>query len=113
MSDDATIEDEVEIEDELSSSRPETKTGLLPWSFIFEIGKSIYFLDDFCILIRSFFYLVAKQWAVFLIISITIAIFLYVNGPRRQNKKETSSAIRHDHIQGGSKGISRKSPKRE
>ncbi len=53
-----------------------------------------------------------KQWAIFLIVSIAIAVFLYVNGHRR-TKKESSSAIRHDHIQGGSKGTSRKSPKRE
>jgi hypothetical protein len=39
MSEEATIEDEAE--EELASSRPQTKTGLLPWSYIFEICKSI------------------------------------------------------------------------
>jgi hypothetical protein len=38
MSDEATIEDEPEVEQETHSSRPETKTGLLPWSYILEIG---------------------------------------------------------------------------
>jgi hypothetical protein len=33
----ATIEDEPEVEQQ-HSSRPETKTGLLPWSYIFQIG---------------------------------------------------------------------------
>jgi len=42
MSEDATIEDEAEVEQQQSSSRPETKTGLLPWSYILEIGKSIF-----------------------------------------------------------------------
>jgi hypothetical protein len=42
MSDDATIEDEAEVEQQTSSSRPETKTGLLPWSYILEIGKLIF-----------------------------------------------------------------------
>lgn len=41
MADEATIEDEPEVEEPYGSSRPETKTGLLPWSFIFEMGKSI------------------------------------------------------------------------
>jgi len=93
MSDEATIEDDTEVEQELPSSRPETKTGLLPWSYIFQI--------------------LAKQWTIFLVLSIAIAIFLYVNARRRRNKKETSSAIRHDHTQGGSKGISRKSPNKQ
>ena len=38
MSDDATIEDEPEIEQATRSSRPETDTGLLKWSYIFEMG---------------------------------------------------------------------------
>jgi hypothetical protein len=42
MSDDATIEDEAEVEQQTSSSRPETKTGLLTWSYILEIGKLIF-----------------------------------------------------------------------
>jgi len=56
---------------------------------------------------------VTKQWAIFLILSIAIGVFLYVNRSRQRSKKETSSAIRHDHLQGGNKGITRKSPKRE
>ncbi len=55
----------------------------------------------------------SKEWAMFFILSIAIAIFLYVSARQRRNTKETSSAIRHDHVQGGNKGISRKSPKRE
>lgn len=40
MSDEATIEDEADAEQpSTASSRPETKTGLLPWSYIFEMGK--------------------------------------------------------------------------
>ncbi len=58
-------------------------------------------------------YLVTKQWAIFLIVSIAIGVFLYLSAHRQGSKKETSSAIRRDHIQGGSKGVSRKSPKRE
>jgi hypothetical protein len=38
MSDEATIEDEVDVEEQTHSSRPQTKTGLLPWAYIFEIG---------------------------------------------------------------------------
>ena len=41
MSEDATIEDEPELEQSGHSSRPETKSGLLPWSYILEMGKSI------------------------------------------------------------------------
>ena len=54
-----------------------------------------------------------KQWAMFLILSLAIAVFLYVSAQKRRNKKETSSAIRHDNVQGGPKGISRKPPKRD
>jgi hypothetical protein len=64
-------------------------------------------------LISFEFNLVSKEWAMFFILSIAIAIFLYVSARQRRNTKETSSAIRHDHVQGGNKGISRKSPKRE
>jgi len=109
MSEDATIEDEAEAEEQGFSSQPQTKTGLLPWSYIFEIGKYI-----FLFVYWNFdVYLVTKQWAMFLIVSIAIAVFLYVNAHQQRSKKENSSAIRRDHIQGGSKGVSRKSPKRE
>lgn len=39
----------------------------------------------------------------FLIVSLAIGIYLYVNGRRRQRSptKEASAAIRQDHIQGG------------
>ena len=40
MSEEATIEEEAEAEQTTPSSRPETSTGLLKWSYIFEIGKS-------------------------------------------------------------------------
>jgi hypothetical protein len=50
MSEDATIEDEAEAEEQGFSSQPQTKTGLLPWSYIFEIGKSNYFDIFFCVL---------------------------------------------------------------
>ncbi|CAF1290653.1 unnamed protein product [Rotaria sp. Silwood1] len=94
MSDEATIEEESEDEQQLPSSRPQTKEGLLPWSFIFQF--------------------LMKQWAVFLFLSIAIAVFLYISARKRRNKKQTSSAIRRDHIQGGNKRGSRKSPnKRE
>ena len=36
----ATIEDEPELEQADRSSRPETSTGLLPWSYILQIGIS-------------------------------------------------------------------------
>ena len=37
-------------------------------------------------------------------------MYLYMNARQRRNKKQTSSGIRRDHIQGGA---SRKSPKRD
>jgi hypothetical protein len=40
----ATIEDEPELEQTDRSSRPETSTGLLPWSYILQIGISSYSL---------------------------------------------------------------------
>jgi len=43
MSEEATIEDEPEVEQPTHSSRPETNTGLLKWSYIFEISKSFRF----------------------------------------------------------------------
>jgi hypothetical protein len=110
MSDEATIEDEQEDEHPSHSARPETKTGLLPWSYIIEMGKSFFYL---VILFYFEFNLVSKQWAMFLIVSIAIGIFLYINGRRQQDKKSSSSAIRHDNVQGGSKGVARKSPKRD
>ena len=56
--------------------------------------------------------LVTKQWVAFLLISIGIAVFLYVSRQRRRNTESIGSAIRHDHVQGGSKGASRPSPKK-
>ena len=44
MSEDATIEDDVEAEQQSITSKPQTSTGLLPWSYIFEIGKSRLFI---------------------------------------------------------------------
>jgi hypothetical protein len=40
MSEDATIEDDAEAEQQSATTGPQTNTGLLPWSYIFEIGKS-------------------------------------------------------------------------
>lgn len=37
----------------------------------------------------------------FLIVSLAIGIYLYVNGRRQTSEKRSSSAIRNDHIQGG------------
>ncbi|CAF2968644.1 unnamed protein product [Rotaria sp. Silwood2] len=88
MSEEATIEDESEDEQQIPSSRPQTEQGLLQWSFIFQI--------------------LMKQWVIFLLLSIAIAIFLYLNARQRRNKKQISSTIRHDHVQGGNKEISRK-----
>jgi hypothetical protein len=42
MSEDATIEDDAEAEQLSATSQTQTTTGLLPWSYIFEIGKSKY-----------------------------------------------------------------------
>lgn len=42
MSEDATIEDDAEAEQQSATSQTQTTTGLLPWSYIFEIGKSKY-----------------------------------------------------------------------
>ncbi|CAF4384739.1 unnamed protein product, partial [Rotaria sordida] len=49
MSDEAIIEDEPEDEQQLPSSRPQTETGLLTWSYAFQ--------------------LLTKQWAIFLLLS--------------------------------------------
>ncbi len=110
MADEATIEDEPEVEHSSPSSRPETKTGLLTWSYIFEMGKPFFL---FVIWFYFQFNLASKKWAIFLILSIAIGVYLYINGRRGRDKKDKSSAIRHDHIQPGSKGVSRQSPKRE
>jgi len=40
MSEDATIEDEVEFEQPTTSSRPQTDSGLLKWSYIIEYGNT-------------------------------------------------------------------------
>ena len=54
MSDEATIEDEVEVEESTGTSGPQTKTGLLPWSFILEIGLliklSFYMIRNFILI---------------------------------------------------------------
>ncbi|CAF1069350.1 unnamed protein product [Rotaria sordida] len=93
MSDEAVIEDEPEDEQQLPSSRPQTETGLLTWSYAFQ--------------------LLTKQWAIFLLLSIGIALFLYVSAQRRRRNKQdkTGSQIRHDHIQGGNKRNLRKDNK--
>ncbi|CAF1290706.1 unnamed protein product [Rotaria magnacalcarata] len=59
---------------------------------------------------RSQIETVTKRWAIFLLLSIAIIIFLYINAQRRRNKKEIKSAIRRDHVQSGNKTISRKLP---
>jgi hypothetical protein len=51
--------------------------------------------------------LVTKQWVAFLLVSIAIAVFLYMSRQRRSSTKGFSSAVRGDHIQGGSKGTSK------
>ncbi|CAF1332899.1 unnamed protein product [Adineta steineri] len=79
MSDEATIEEEADAEHPSTTSRPETDTGLLKWSYIFEI--------------------VAKQWTVFLVLSIGIAVFLYMSRKKRTVRKDLSSAIKRDHAQ--------------
>lgn len=111
MSDEATIEDEPEVEQQLPSSLPQTKTGLLPWSYILEAGNS----NDCDPLCGSSlqFDLVTKQWAIFLAVSIAIAVFLYISAQRRRSKKSARSTIGRDHVQGGSKRVPQKLPKRD
>ncbi|CAF0856604.1 unnamed protein product [Adineta ricciae] len=88
MSDDATIEDEPEIEQATRSSRPETDTGLLKWSYIFEMA--------------------AKNWLMFLAFSLAVAIFLYLS--RKRQRKSVTAALRGDYVPGSSKSGSRSTP---
>ena len=108
----ATIEDEPDVEQTDRSSRPETSTGLLPWSYIFQIGiSSQSFVVTSLHFVCSHSILVSQQWAVFLIISLAVAAFLYISARQQRMEKRTTSSIRNDHIQSGNSGqaISRKS----
>lgn len=66
---------------------------------------------NFCYLCIYIFviYLATKQWVLFLIFSIAVGVFLYVSARKRRSEK----AIGSNRFQGASKGITRKSPKRE
>jgi len=79
--DDVTIEDEVEFEHDLSSS-PKTETSVFQWSSIFQI--------------------ITQQWTIFLLLSIGVAIFLYINEQRKRNK---SVAIDRDHLNGETNSV--------
>jgi len=74
MSEDATIEDEVEFEQPTTSSRPQTDSGLLKWSYIIEYA--------------------AKQWVLFLIFSIAVAVFLYLSAKQRRNEKKSRPSLK-------------------
>jgi hypothetical protein len=104
MSDDATIEDEPEIERPSYGNRPETNTGLLKWSYIFEIG-----LFALWICVNSFpnvnSFLATKQWFMFLAFSIAIGVFLYVS--RQRKHKSVSAALSGEYVPGASKEKSR------
>ncbi|UJR07545.1 hypothetical protein I4U23_011833 [Adineta vaga] len=81
MSDDATIEDDDDVARATASSRPETNSGLLKWSYIFEIAT--------------------KDWFMFLAFSIAIAVFLYMSRQRRH--KSVGAALRGEYVPGESK----------
>jgi hypothetical protein len=68
--------------------------------------KSVSLSVLFSLIFISKFNLVSQQWVVFILLSIAIAVYLYINGRRREKKNDASSAIRRDNIQGGSKGKS-------
>lgn len=94
MSEEATIEEEADYEQPSTTTRPQTETGLLKWSYIIEYAT--------------------KQWVMFLIFSIVVGVFLYVSAKKQRRKdNQGRESIRQDHIQGGTQGVSRRSLKRD
>ncbi|CAF3079045.1 unnamed protein product [Rotaria socialis] len=81
MSEDSTIEDELEDEQDLHSSRSQIGTVTKQWAIF-----------------------------LLLLIAIIISLYINAQRRRRRNKKEIKSGIRRDHVQSGNKTISLKSP---
>ena len=80
---DATVEDEPEVEE---AQRPANVQHLLSWAFIGKTCLKNNNISLLFILVRSFVSLVSQQWAIFFLISLGVAIFLYVSA--RQRKRD-------------------------